>query len=44
MTNVVYSRTLSRVESLIGVFLALLIPLAAVGGKGFMALTAMMIR
>ncbi len=44
MTKIAFSRTLSRVESLIGVLLALVIPVAAAGGTAFVELSATVIR
>ncbi len=44
MKKIALYRTLSRSESLIGVFLALLIPLAAAGGTEFAEMAARLIR
>ncbi len=44
MKKIALYRTLSRVESMIGVMLALLIPVAAIGGAGFATLAATMLR
>ncbi len=44
MTKIAFSRTLSRVESLVGVLLALVIPVAAAGGSTFVEYAATVIR
>ncbi len=44
MKKIALSRTLSRTESLIGVFLALLIPLATAGGTEFAEMAAQLLR